>query len=269
MNIPVLTYHSMNIQANTYAQNDHLALQSDLETIVELGYNIIPLSRVVDWHQGLVTDEEVSRSLAITLDDGSWFDYYDLEHPVCGMQRSMFNILRDFQSKNARPVHATSFVICSPQARTILDTNCMIGKGWWSDCWWAQASASGIMDIECHSWDHVHPQLEHVAQQEQIKGDFAQVNNFTDCEIQFAQAGDYIGQILAGQRPTLFAFPWGEASDYAVSEYLPEYPTRHQFRAAFTIEPKAVERTDNVWLLPRLVCGTDWGSSQGLIRLLE
>jgi len=261
----------MNVFANTYAENDHLALASDLATINELGFRIIPLSRVVDWRQGSLSDEEVSRSLAITFDDGSWFDYYDLDHPTCGMQTSMINILREFQARSgaAQAVHATSFVISSSAARTSLDKSCMIGKDWWGDQWWLEAAASGMMDVECHSWDHVHPELDHVAQQDQIKGDFSQVKNFTDSEIQFKVAGEYIATVLDGKRPTLFAYPWGSASDYVVSEYLPKYRSRHQYRAAFTIDPRAVSKTDNIWLLPRFVFGRDWQSPQGLEEILS
>jgi len=269
--IPVLTYHAINVITNDYAGNDHLALASDLETIRELGLSIIPLGRLVDWHQGLLTDAEVSRSVAITFDDGSWFDFYDLDHPSCGMQRSMFNILKDFNARHQtiRPAHATSFVISSPQARRSLDKSCMVGKDWWGDQWWPEAAASGILDVECHSWDHVHPELDQVAQQDQLKGDFRQVKSFADAEIQFAKAGEYIGEVLAGARPTLFAYPWGLASDYVINEYLPQNHSRHRFRAAFTIEPGAVSRTDSRWLLPRFVCGRDWTSALGLTRILK
>lgn len=261
----------MNVIRNNYLENDHLALASDLETIKGLGLNIIPLSRVVNWQQGMVEAEEVSNSVAITFDDGSWFDYYDLEHPTCGMQRSMFNILCDFSTREepARQVHASSFVISSPRARSSLDKSCMIGKDWWGDQWWFEAVASGILDVECHSWDHLHPALERVAQVDQMKGDFIHVDNFADCEIQFRKAGRYIGNILAGNPPTLFAYPYGTASEYAVKDYLPGNEPIHGFRAAFTTEPRPVSRTDNVWLLPRFVFGRDWTSPSGLEDILN
>lgn len=271
MKIPVLTYHSINIVNNTYAENDHLALASDLETISKLGFKVIPLTRVVDWQQGLLSDEDAGggAAVAITFDDGSWFDYYDLNHPTCGVQRSMINILRDFNSRDDsdRGSHATSFVISSPHARSSLDKSCMIGMDWWGDQWWVDAVSSGIMDVQCHSWDHVHPELDYVAQQDQIKGDFGQVRSFIDAEFQFAKAGEYIGNVL-GVRPTLFAYPYGQASDYVVKHYLPRYQSRHQFRAAFTTEPRAVSREDNKWLLPRFVCGHDWRSPGELEHIL-
>ena len=225
---------------------------------------------MVSWHLGALENEIPERAIVITFDDGSWFDYFDLVHPTCGPQRSLFNILADFQAAGDSifPVHATSFVISSPQARESLDRSCMIGRGWWSDAWWPQAAASGIMDIECHSWDHVHPELEQVAQQHQIKGDFSQVQSFADCEIQFAKAGDYICEVLGGIRPRLFAYPWGKASDYMINDYLPNHSSSHQFKAAFCIANKAVERSDNIWNLPRFVCGRDWRSPNQLRELL-
>ncbi len=270
LKIPVLTYHSMNISGNTYAENDHLALASDLETINEVGFRVIPLSQVVDWHQGSISDEEVARTVAITLDDGSWFDYYDLDHPSWGVQRSMFNILRDFNERGASTYksHATSFVISSPQARALLDKRCMIGKDWWGDQWWVDAVASGIMDVECHSWDHVHPDLDEVAQQDQLKGDFTQVKTFNDADVQFAKAGEYIASVL-GNRPSLFAYPYGPSSDYVVNEYLPKYQSRHQFRAAFSAESRYVSKTDNRWTLPRFICGYDWRSPKELKGILR
>lgn len=270
LKIPVLTYHSMNINGDTYAKNDHLALASDLETIKELGFRVIPLSKVVDWHQGAVPDSDVFQTVAITLDDGSWFDYYDLDHPTCGVQRSMINILRDFDVRNGsiHKSHATSFVISSPYARSSLDKSCMIGKDWWGDQWWMDAASSGIMDVECHSWDHVHTELDNVAQQNQIKGDFSQVKTFIDCEFQFTTAGEYIGSVL-GSRPSLFAYPYGSASDYVVNQYLPKYQSQHQFRAAFTTEPRAVSKGDSIWLLPRFVCGPDWRSPEELKYILD
>lgn len=271
MNIPVLTYHSMNISGNSYAENDHVALASDLETIKALGFKVIPLNRVVEWHQGGIADEDVSRSVALSFDDGSWFDFYDLDHPTCGMQRSMFNILKGSPQYKSQPgsVHATSFVISSPDARLSLDKSAMIGNGWWDDGWWQQAKASGLMSIECHSWDHVHPELAHVAQQRQLTGDFAHVDSLIDSEIQFARAGEYIGEVLGGMRPTLFAYPYGTVSDYVATQYLPQYQSSHQFKAAFTTEAKAVSKTDSVWKLPRFVCGHDWKSPQELERILN
>lgn len=268
----MLTYHAVNIINNSYPENDHLALASDLETLTRLGWRIVPLNDVVQWHRGTRGDWASAKIVAFSCDDGSWFDYYDLDHPTCGMQVSFLNILRNFSGQAggalSTPPHITSFVISSPDARGELDQKGLIGKGWWGDEWWADADASGLMDIACHSWDHVHPDLERVAQREQKKGDFTMVDTFEDCEVQVKQAGAYIAQKLGGRQPTLFAYPWGQASEYIRSEYLPRHQEKHQFRAAFTTQAKPVEKSDSVWSLPRFVFGRDWKSPEGLEALL-
>lgn len=273
MRVPVLTYHSVNIIENTYRDNDHIALAADLETLARAGWRVVPLRDVVAWRQGTGPRPEGDKIAALSCDDGSWFDFHDLDHPTCGLQRSFLNILRDLVDKASagaqHDLHITSFVIASPQAREELDKKGLIGRGWWGDEWWGAAQDSGLMEIACHSWDHVHPDLGQVAQQDQVKGDFARIDTFEDCEAQVRQAGDYIASRLGGKRPTLFAYPWGEASDYIREEYLPRFRAQHGFTAAFTTEPKPLEKTDSVWALPRLVFGRDWRSTEELEKLLS
>lgn len=272
MRVPVLTYHALNMDSHEYVGNDHVALAEDLRTLHAAGYRFIPLIQVVDWRQGLVADDDMYKTVAISLDDGTWFDYYDLEHPKLGIQRSMFNILldarRDYGATQAG-LSATSFVITSPDARAELDVKGMVGKGWWGDEWWLEAQESGLMSIECHSWDHNHPSLDQVAQQDQLKGDFKSIANYADCDVQVTRAGDYIEHKLQGHRPSLFAYPWGQASDYLLQEFMPRFQTRHQFRAGFSCEARAVSQDDNIWFLPRFVCGRDWKSSDELLALIS
>ena len=196
MHIPVLTYHSVNITANNYLENDHIALAEDLRTIDGLGCKIIPLDVLVDWHRGIRRNLDLSNCVALTFDDGSCFDYYDLPHPGCGLQRSFFNLLSDFIAaapEQRQPhLHATCFVIASPAGRQELDLNSLAGENWWHDEWWKTAQASKLFSIECHSWDHVHPDIARVAQAENIKGNFAAVATFGDCEVQVRKAGKYI-----------------------------------------------------------------------------
>jgi len=257
---------------NTYAENDHIALAADLRNLTRLGWKIIPLQKVVNWHRDPAAEFTTAKVLALSFDDGSWFDYYDLDHPVCGMQRSFLNILKDFMAADSgelqNDIHASSFVISSPDAREELDRKSLVGKGWWSDEWWGPAEASGLMNIECHSWDHNHPDLDRVAQQDQVKGDFYSIKTYTDCDSQVAKAGEYIRQQPGVRTTSLFAYPWGQASDYMMNQYLPEYQDRHGFIAAFATEPKPVEKSDNIWSLPRFVFGRDWTTPDGLISLL-
>ncbi|MDX1555099.1 MAG: polysaccharide deacetylase family protein [Xanthomonadales bacterium] len=270
--IPVLTYHSVNVIRNIYAENDHIALASDLRTLTSLGWQVRPLRDVAAWCASNDVLPGASRVVGLSCDDGSWFDFYDLDHPTCGMQRSFLNILEDFRSEcgDEQPnLHMTSFVIASPQARDELDRKGLIGKGWWGDEWWVEAESSGLMEIACHSWDHVHPDLDRVVQRNQEKGNFNRVNSFEDCDAQVRRAGDYIAGRLGGKRPTLYAYPWGQASAYIRDEYLPNHCERHGFEAAFTTDPKPVEKSDSRWTLPRYVFGRDWRSPQELEQLLS
>jgi hypothetical protein len=269
--IPVLTYHSLNVLENCYSSNDHLAFESDLKTIEALGLKIISLHKLLDWHEGIVSYNEVRGGVAITLDDGSWLDYYNILHPTCGTQISMFNLLDEHRQKLQVPnrafVHVSSFVISSPKARKELETKILLGNNWWGDDWWAKATKSGLMNIECHSWDHLHDLLEEVQQEKNLKGDFREVKTFNDCVQQVNAAADYIEK-AAGIRPSFFAYPWGQASEYLVEEFMPNNRQNHRLRAAFSIEPKHVTKRENRWFLPRYVCGRDWKSPEQLEEIL-
>lgn len=268
MRVPVLTYHSMNIAGNDYATNDHIALAEDLRTINRLGLRIVPLSRVVDVLLGAAPESTVESAVAISFDDGSWFDWYDIDHPAHGKQRGMAGILRDFAAATAAPVHATSFVIVSPEARATLDQTCMVGLGWWGHEWWRAAVGEGVLAIESHSWDHNHATLPQTAQRVQHKGTFKSIDTYADADAQIRQASDWLDAYCA-TRTSLFAFPYGESNEYLVREYLPDFQHQHRLRAAFATGAQPVERGANRWLLPRLVCGQHWTSSAGFAALLR
>ena len=174
--ILVLAYHSINIAGNDYVNNDHVALAEDLQLLTELGYHILPLDRIVESIGSNALDLLPRRTAAITFDDGQDFDFFDLPHPEWGVQRSFFNIISDFRrSANGRKqpdLHATSFVIVSPSARSELDQTCMLGCGWWNDRWWQAAIGTGLLGIGNHSWDHNHPTLRTVAHAGQQRGTF-------------------------------------------------------------------------------------------------
>jgi hypothetical protein len=122
--ISILTYHSHRVLGNTYETNDHLALYQDLRTIHTLGFQIVPLRWIVEWVLGQRDDATLYRAVAITFDDGADFDYYDLDHPHSGPQRSFYNILCDFHKEYGSSVQphlqATAFVIASPVVRAEL-----------------------------------------------------------------------------------------------------------------------------------------------------
>lgn len=267
--VPVLVYHANNVTSNDYAGNDHVALAADLRALAGAGWRPLALDGVVDWLVGEGEADSVHRRYAITFDDASDFDYRDIDHPTCGPQRSLFNVLKDFSRETGVPVHASSFVIASPEARAQLDRRSLVGQGWWNDDWWAAANASGLLSIECHGWDHLHPVLDEVAQREGRAGDFSAIETLGDCRRQLRDAAALVRERAGGRAPSYFAYPWGEYSDYLVHEYLPRYGSEHGYRAAFTTRPEPVRRGDDRWRLPRMVCGEAWHSTNELLKLMD
>jgi len=269
MKVPILTYHAMNIAGNDYSNNDHVALADDLRVIARAGRRIVPLALVVDALLGDAPPSAVENAVAITCDDGSWFDWQDIEHPAFGMQRSLANVLRDFAARERVPAHATSFVIVSPDARAELDHTCMIGRGWWGDEWWPQAAREGLLAIESHSWDHNHATLANTVQREQRKGTFTTIATHAEADAEIRRASDWLDARCPTRRTSLFAYPYGESNDYLVRDYFPNCAREHRMRAAFTTEPRPVEETSNRWTLPRFVCGQHWEAPGDLERLLR
>lgn len=267
--VPVLAYHANNVADNRYAGNDHVALATDLRALHAAGWRCVSLDQVLDWHAGETEDAALRGCFAVTFDDGSDFDYRDIEHPSCGVQRSLFNVLKDFAEERGVAAHAASFVIASPRARAQLDARCLVGRGWWNDDWWAAANASGFLSIECHGWDHLHPVLDTVAQRDDLAGDFRRVDTLEDCRRQLRDAAALIAERAGGRAPRYFAYPWGQYSDYLVADYLPSRQAEHGFRAAFTTAPDLVRRSQDRWRLPRLVCGEAWRSADELLALVS
>ena len=268
MHVPVLTYHSNNIGGNDYADNDHVALAADLRRLHAEGLRIVPLSRVVDAFLGEADEASVENAVALACDDGSWFDWHDLDHPTCGPQRSFANVLRDFRAETGAPATITSFVIVSPAARAELDRTCLVGRGWWGDDWYGAAEREGIVAIESHSWDHNHATLAQTAQHAQAKGTFRTIDTYADADAEIRIANDWLDANVRAPRAGLFAYPYGETNDYLVRDYLPNRVAEHRLRAAFGTGPEPVTRDSNRWNLPRYVCGHHWRSPDELARLL-
>jgi hypothetical protein len=272
MRAVVLAYHAVNIAGNDYGNNDHVAFAADLRLINDLGLRIVPLHWIVAQLLGH-TDHDLSRCVALTCDDGSDFDYFDLDHPQHGPQRSLFNSLIDFRRErgyDAQPLlHLTDFVIASPEARSIIDQKCLVGRGWMRDTWWRAARASGLIAIENHSWDHNHAELPRTVQREQVKGTFHSIDSYADADAEIRQASDWLDAHVPSRNTSLFAYPYGESNDYLVREYLPQHANEHRLHAAFGTAPAPVEMASNRWNLPRYICGHHWSSPGDLENLLR
>jgi peptidoglycan/xylan/chitin deacetylase (PgdA/CDA1 family) len=263
-----------------YASNDHVALRVDLELIDEAGYRIAALDELVDRfiaekRGGSPACDE--RLVAITFDDGPEYDAVDFEHPTLGLQRSFLGILEDFWRGGCRqpaPPCATSFVIASPVARLAMESMSdtrpyFLHPGAMNDRWWPRAIDSGFIAIGNHSWDHLHPGLARVAHSRQAKGDFTQVDNESDADAQVGAAARYLERMTGGRAAPFFAYPFGQYNRFLTDRYLPGNRSRHDIRAAFTVDGRPLRASDSVWCLPRFSCGYNWSRPDELAALLN
>ncbi len=264
----VLTYHSVDVRGHDYSLNDHVAFASDLRALDRAGWTVRPLLQLVDaWESGELGT--LGDSVGLTLDDGCMLDARDAEHPTCGPQRGMHGILRDFHEEfpgRQRGLHASSFVIASPEARSELDRRDYLALDWWGDDWWLEVQRSGLGAIESHSWDHNHPSLERTAMDGERR--FDTLATLAEAEAEIEQASAYIERVTL-RTPRLFAYPWGQVSPFLADEYFPRQVATHGLRAAFTTEPAPLDSAADRWRLPRFVCGEHWRSAQAFAALLD
>jgi hypothetical protein len=264
----ILTYHSQNIDGHGTADNDHVALASDLERLHAAGVRVVPLGWVVDWLDGARPAADLEGAVALTFDDGSVFDVRDVDYPGLGPQRGFLGILEDFAERrgpDARPaLHATSFVIASPEARQVIDEHSLGGRGWMEDGWWREVQAGGRIALGNHSWDHVHPAL---AGAGEVVPGFAHVDDDAACRAQVLRSAEYIAG-CAGAWPEFFAYPCGQSSAYLREEWFPAHRETHRCRAAFGTRPAHVTPDSDRWNLPRFVCRRDWKTPEQLLALL-
>jgi hypothetical protein len=219
--IPILTYETMRVDGNGYADNDLRALAADLGSITDAGFTIRPLRSIVDAWLGGRGAELDPRTVAIACDHGADFDYEDLPHPRWGPQRSVLNVLRDFaaQRPGAQPhLSATCFAVVGPQARDALDASCMLGKGWWRDDWWPAAVASGLLHIGNQSWDHNHETLPDSLSAGVRRGTFASIADERLADHEIRQAASYLRSKAPIPGAGLFAYPYGDSIDFLLRE---------------------------------------------------
>ena len=278
----ILTYHSHHIAGSDYASNDHIALAVDLRVIDSAGFRIISLMELVDRFLALQGGDpeavDHGQVCALTFDDGPEYDAVDHHHPTLGVQRSFLRILQEFEESadctHQTNVCATSFVIASPEARRCLEAATPSGlyylrQGSLNDDWWSGAIDSGKIAIANHSWDHLHPALARVAHSRQAKGDFAEVDNEHDADMQIDAAARYIDRRTGERASPLFAYPFGRYNPYLVDDYFPSNRSRHGVRAAFTVDGRPLHLLENRWKLPRYSCGSNWTTPHELAKLLN
>ena len=267
--IPILTWHSMDVAGADYATNKHEGFRADLETIHRMGFKVVPVRRIAE---ALVEQRlhELDGCVGLTFDDAPDFDFHDLPHPTWGAQRGMLRILEDFvalHGADAQPaLHATSFAIVSPEARRELDRTCMVGCGWWNHDWWPRAEATGLLSIESHSWDHNHDSLE--ATVAGVPPGHFDLRTREGADAEIAQASEVLKALRGRAGSVLLAYPYGEASEYLVSEYLPRQLANDGVYAAFSTVPTYVTPATSRWEIPRHVAGWHWKSPDELAGIL-
>lgn len=264
----ILAWHSTNVLANTYAHNDQIAFASDLETVHRCGARVWPLA---DALAALAKGSIPPNIVVLTADDGSTLDFLPFDHPTCGPQPGMYRILRDFADRfgdEGHRAHLSSFAIASPDARAELDRKDYLGLDLWHDRWWKEATASGVISVESHTWDHNHPSVDRTCQRENRRGDFTLIDTEGECRCELDRASDYIERV-AGRRPRFLAYPYGRASDYVIRQYLPRYGPALGLEAALGCTPEPVTPDSDRWNLPRYMCNHDWKSPEALEAILR
>lgn len=270
--IPVLTYHALHAPGNDYSTNDHISLEQDLALIRAERFTIVPLLTVVEYLLNGSNDWlSEGRYVALSFDDGTDHDYFDFSYPGITTLKSFYTLLLEHKSavdsNQKHLVNATSFVIASPEARIMLDHTCIAGRKQWQDTWWQDAHASSVLNIANHSWDHCHPNLEVIAQQDQRKGSFLGIETFDDAKRQILDAEHFIRSKLTAPTGGLFAYPYGEWNDFLVQEFFPSNIAA--FSAAFSTAGDYVTKDTNRWCIPRFVCGEHWQTSEQLVQILR
>jgi len=273
--IPILCYHALHASGPDYADNDHKAMEDDLDSIRRAGYRLLPLSTLVEALIESKPDRLAGgRYVCITFDDGPNVDYFDYSDPHVDLAKSFHRILEEFRAAHPESIVdpgkplAVSFLIASDEARATLDQSCIAGRGDWSSVWWKECAERGVVALGNHSWDHLHVSLPKVAQREQRKGSFHAIDNFEDADAQVRRARETIEAVLGAPCSRYFAYPYGHASSYLVDTYFPQHQAEHLHIAAFGTGGKPVTPQASRWNIPRYVCGEHWRTTADLERLL-
>ncbi|MFT4519284.1 MAG: hypothetical protein ACI9JM_001675 [Halioglobus sp.] len=269
----ILCYHSQNCGGYDYSDNDHHAFAQDLREVAKCGIPIISLKEIATSLTTGKSNELPERFIALSCDDGTILDWEDYDHPLFGMQRSFANILRDHLS--AQELEGkdllTAFVIASPTARKSIDQGCYEGLPLSDDHWWPEAAKEGLIAIENHSWDHLHSVIPTEQLPHGSAGDFYSIDDLEKSQAQVMAAAEFINARLAGtsHRSSLFAYPYGHASEYLKKQYFPQYGEELGVVGAFTTEQNLVDTSSEVYALPRMVCGDAWRTPDEFKQLLE
>ena len=279
--VPVLLYHSRNVGPDcSDLDTDVYALRRDLEVIRQAGFEVVPLSDIVDWYLGKLGSALPEHVVGISVDDGFDRDWLDnIPHKnTPGYPCSGLPSVRSIAEANQAPI--TFFVIGARQARQA------ITEDWMNDNWWATADAHPLFAVENHGIDHDHSLIRRQTLDKQIHvylpaGGFAdgnwfglerpeRIDTWWANTVHIQRSAVYI-QSKTGRRPRLFAHPFGRLSGYTESVYLPQEWWIHRTDAAFCIEGGThyVTKSSPQYCLPRFTYGHSWRTASELADILE
>lgn len=266
----ILCFHSQNISGGEFANNDHVALDATLSHLLGKGVPIVPLQRVVQLLRSGRTGSLPSTYVALTFDDGPDYDWLDVNHPTCGVQPSVGSILRKHSRRFfgvwRRRISGTSFVIASPKARSEIAGSPDQNPDRMSDSWWRVAQKSGFLEIGNHGWDHVHPSVRDMGSRPHLVESFDKVATPEEARLQVDEAYGYINRNAGGNSGSLFAYPYGQVSPYLADEY---FPRQKIIKAAFTTAGTPVEPGQDIFRIPRFVCGWHFKSISDLDSMMQ
>ncbi len=134
-----------------------------------------------------------------------------------------------------------------------------------TDKWWRAAQASGLIDIGSHGWHHVHPAVSEVRERPDMIERFDRVATEEDARLHIDRAFSAIRERAGGDSAAVFAYPYGQVSDFLADHYL---PNQDRIIAAVAAHPQPVVADTDRWRIPRYVCGPDWHSEEGLEKLV-
>ena len=277
--VPILTYHTWMHTGCDYASNAIKALQADLETLDARGWTVVPLAWVAEWVAGDRDGHTLPhKSVAITFDDGS--DHDVLDSSECGFLPGGLNVLQAFRDAHpglpAYSPHVTMFVVASPLARQHIGG---LRDDWW---WHCQNASNGLCAVGNHSADHDAPGIWVRAWDPDLQvdlriasvidgswdrktGDFTRINSPGTAHAEVFKAAQFIAG-KTGVWPSLFAYPYGQASDYLRQDYFPNHP-EHGTYAAFCRDGRAAVRGGDRYCIPRFIYGEHWKTPEGFLRM--
>jgi peptidoglycan/xylan/chitin deacetylase (PgdA/CDA1 family) len=134
-----------------------------------------------------------------------------------------------------------------------------------SDSWWREAQSSGLLDIGSHGWNHVHPLVSDMKGRPELVESFHRIESPDDVALQMDSSFEFIRRKAGGDSARIFAYPYGQVSEFIASEY---FPRQANYLGACGTDPRPLRADSDPWRLPRYVCGWHWKGAEELGRLL-